>query len=139
MRAIIFILSLLLSLPAAAQTLVYRDGKEWRPFTEPRAFVRADNGEKEELWPDAVRKALASRAWTEKDLAIYGLAVAEPMMVPEGKQAVGDPIYVEKDGKVVEQRALEDIPPPPPPPVETVEDKLAKIGLTLDELREALQ
>ena len=78
--------------------------------------------------------------WADGELAEFGLARAEPFVLPEGKVTVGEARYVERKGKIYEEFELEDAPPPPPEP--TKEEKLAALlaesGLTLDDLKEAL-
>lgn len=79
---------------------------------------------------------LADGTWSEADLDPYGLKVAVPFTVPEGKRIAGALRLVEVNGTPHEDFDLEDIPPPPPPP--TAEEKLAAAGLTVAELRQLL-
>ena len=78
--------------------------------------------------------------WSDEELAQVGLACAAPFIVPEGKVAVGEARYVEKKGKIHEEFALEA--PPPPPPEPTKDEKIAALlgerGLSLADLKEAL-
>lgn len=87
-----------------------------------------------------IRQLVDEGVWTEADLAVHGLRAAEPFAVPEGKIAVGEPRYVEKDGKVSEERDIEDAPPPPPEPTkaERLAAMLGEHGLSLVDLKEAL-
>lgn len=74
--------------------------------------------------------------WDASALEPYGLRVAGFQGLPAGKQRVGEPRYVERGDEVVEEWDLEDIPPPPPEP--TPSEKLAALGLSIDDLRSLL-
>lgn len=111
------------------RTILYRDGRQEEEDCDPypvRDMV--DIGK--------VAALVAEGVWGEEELARYGLAAAEDDPVPEGKQRIGEPSYVEEDGTVRRVFELEDIPPPPPPPTraEKVDAALALLGVTRDEL-----
>lgn len=111
------------------RTIHYADGRTEEEQCEPYPVPFVLNMAK-------VEELLASEVWTDDDLAPYGLQVAVPFEVPEGKQVVGQASYVEDDGIVSEVFDVEDIPPPPPPP--TAEERLAAAGLTVEDLRALL-
>lgn len=79
---------------------------------------------------------VADGVWSEVDLAPLGLKVAAPFTPDPSKQRVGGARYVERDGEVVEEYDQEDIPPPPPEP--TPAEKLASLGLSVDDLKALL-
>ena len=113
--------------------LHYNDGRIVEIEVDPyRAEEPIDAGR--------VGALLAEGIWTEADLERYGLRMAEPFAVPEGKITVGEARYVEKKGKVYEQFDLQDAPPPPPEPSrqEKLEAMLDAHGLSLADLKEAL-
>lgn len=74
-------------------------------------------------------------SWTDEDRAKFGVFMAEPFETPAGKVKVGQARYERQGDNVVE---VYDTEPEPAPKVLTVEDKLARIGLTLAELKAAL-
>jgi hypothetical protein len=78
-----------------------------------------------------VETLLDDGTWTEADLAPYGLKVAVPFTVPQGKRIIGSPSYIEDGDAIREVYDTEDVPPPPPPP--TAEEKLLSAGLTPEE------
>jgi len=90
---------------------------------------------KELLTASAVENLVASGLWQAEDIAPFGLYVARPFEVPEGKQRVGVLRIVEIDGEPAEDYDVEDIPPPP---VLTPAEKLAQANLSVAELRELL-
>ena len=93
----------------STRTVNYEDGRSEQEDCEPYPVsFQLDMGKVERLVRDGV--------WSADDLAAYGLAKVEPFAVPEGKQRIGEPSYVEADGVVSEVYELEDLPPPPPPP-----------------------
>lgn len=107
----------------------YADGRSEQEDCEPYPVpFQLDMGKVERLVRDGV--------WSADELAAYGLALALPFTVPEGKQRVGAPAYIEAKGVVSEVYEVEDIPPPPPPPTPT--EKLASAGLTVEELKALL-
>lgn len=114
---------------ASTRAVTYQDGRTEEEACEPYPVPVV-------LDLNRVRQFLADGTWTEADIAPFGLVEAEPFEVPEGKQAIGAPSYVEADGVVCEVYELEDLPPPPAPP--TAEERLAAAGLTVDELRALL-
>ena len=113
----------------STRTVTYADGRQEQEDCTPYPVDETvDLGKIERLVADGV--------WGDKELTTYGLKVAVPFIVPEGKQRIGDPHYVESNGVVNEEYDVEDIPPPPPPPPPpTAEQKLAALGLTREELR----
>jgi hypothetical protein len=80
-----------------------------------------------------VAQLVADGVWTSDDLAAHGVKITEPFEVPDGKQRVGEPRYVESKERVSQVYDLEDAPPPPPEL--TPEQKLNALGLTVAELR----
>lgn len=81
-----------------------------------------------------VEEAVRLGTWTEKELADRGLQLCESFVVPEGKDPVGEPRYVEVDGTWIEERDVVDRPPPDPPL--TPEERLLHYAhLTVDELK----
>lgn len=83
-----------------------------------------------------VERFVAQGTWTQGDLDKYGLKVAAPFVAPEGKQSVGKPRYVEKDGVVSEVFDVEDRPPPAAEPTraERFDALAASTGLSPDDL-----
>lgn len=113
----------------STRTVHYADGRNEEEACEPYPVpFQLDLGKVERLVHDGT--------WGEEELAAYGLARPAPFSVPEGKQRVGEPSFVEIDGAVAEVYAVEDLPPPPPPP--TPAEKLASAGLTVEDLRALL-
>lgn len=107
----------------------YADGRSEEEACAPYPVpFQLDMGKVERLVQEGV--------WTAEELAAYGLAQAAPFSIPEGKQRVGAPAYIEAKGVVSEVYEVEDIPPPPPPPTPT--EKLASAGLTVEELKALL-
>jgi len=78
---------------------------------------------------------------SDAELAARKLYRAAPFVVPEGKRIAGTERF-ERDGtgRVTQVYDVEDIPPPPPEP--TAAEKVAMlagmVGLTAEELRQAL-
>lgn len=109
-------------------TAHYEDGRpdEELPCTPyPVDTAPMDTGKIEQLFAEGV--------WGDAEKALYGLVQAEPFAPPKGKQIAGAPRYVgKKAGRVAEEYDVEDAPPPPAPP--SAEEKLARAGLTTDEL-----
>lgn len=136
-------------------TLVKQIEGEWRPVAGVQTLARMVNtcvvtyhdGRTAELPCDPypveevldmgkVEQLVAEGLWDAAALEPYGLRVAGFQGVPAGKQRVGEPRYVEHGDEVVEEWDLEDIPPPPPEP--TPVEKLAALGLSIDDLRSLL-
>jgi hypothetical protein len=109
-------------------TIHYADGRAEEVTVAPYET-------KELLTASAVEGLLASGLWQPADIAPFGLHVAAPFALPEGKRTIGALRIVEIDGVPAEDYDLEDIPPPP---VLTAAEKLALSGLSVDELREIL-
>lgn len=76
--------------------------------------------------------------YSNGELAELGLARLVPFVVPEGQHAIGEPIYVEEDGVVSEVYDTEPLPPPPELVQLTPAEKLAALGLTVDDIRALL-
>lgn len=52
---------------------------------------------------------ILSDSWTAEERAAFGVYIVEPMVIPDGKVAVGMPSYERNGwGQVIEVRALED-------------------------------
>lgn len=113
----------------ATCTVTYHDGRQTEVACDPYPIAETlDLGKVEQL--------LADGLWGADDLAPYGLHIAGKQDVPAGKQRAGEPRYVEHNGEVVEEWELEDIPPPPADPTPT--EKLAALGLSVEDLKELL-
>ena len=110
--------------------ITYRDGRCERVKVEsyPVDTAPLDAGKVERL--------LAEGVWGDAEKQAFGIAIAEPFVVPEGKRRVGDLSIVEVDGVPAENFEVEDLPPPPPPP--TPAQKLAEAGLTQEELDQVI-
>lgn len=109
-------------------TIHYADGRSEEVTVAPYET-------KDLLTASAVENLIASVIWQAADIAPFGLHVAAPFAVPEGKRTVGALRIVEVDGEPAEDYDLEDIPPPP---VLTPAEKLAQANLSVAELRELL-
>lgn len=107
-----------------ADTARRQDGQEVR--VEP--YPVQDNFDSRK-----VQQLLVEGVWTEDELRPYGLRGAIPFKEPDGQRRVaGAPqSFVEHQGYVYEIYQTEDIPPPP---VLTPEEKLAKAGLSPEEV-----
>ena len=108
---------------------VYADGRQVEVACDP---YQADVV----MSASAVSALLSAGTWTQNDLDPFGLKVAVPFVVPDGKQISGSLVIVDVDGVPHEDYPVEDIPPPPPPP--TAAEKLEAAGLTVDELKQLL-
>lgn len=82
-----------------------------------------------------ITASVVDQYWSDAELGDYGLKRVQQAEVPEGKR-VTSRTYAPVDGKVQEVVVLEDIPIPAP---RTVAEKLADIGLTVEELKEAMK
>lgn len=110
-------------------TLVRKIDGVWEAVT---GVVSLGEGDEAVTLDMAKVESLVSRGqWNADSIAPYGLKIAEPFVVPEGKQRVGSARFVEVNGVVSEEYDVEDLPPPPPPP--SPEEKLAAAGLTQEE------
>lgn len=104
----------------------YADGRSEEEACEPYPVpFQLDVGKAERL--------VQQGTWSAEEIGAYGLLVAVPFSVPEGKQRVGHPSYVEGQGVVSEVYEVEDLPPSPTPA-----EKLAAAGLTVEELKALL-
>lgn len=113
----------------ATCTVTYHDGRQAEAPCDPYPVA--------EMLDLAKVQALVARGvWSAADLEPYGLRAVVVQDVPEGKRRIGDPSYVERDGEVIEEWVLEDVPPPPPDP--TPAEKIAALGLTRDDLKALL-
>jgi hypothetical protein len=114
--------------------LTYHDGRRTEIDVDPYPVTeRLDVGKVDRLAADGT--------WGDDELGAYGLAVASPFVVPEGKRAIGEPAYIAApDGTVAEVFEVEDLPPPPPDLTvdEKVDAMLAAHGLTRDDFRKAI-
>lgn len=136
-------------------TLVKQLDGEWRPLGGVQALTRMvdtcvvtyHDGRQQQLPCDPypieenvdlgkVEQLLADGVWGDVELQPYGLRLAGYQGLPQGKQRVGEPRYIERKGEIVEEWDLEDIPPPPPEP--TPAEKLASLGLSVDDLKALL-
>ena len=90
------------------------------------------SGAKGRVYAAATLARLASEGRTA-ELAALGLSVAVDAAVPAGKVRVGEPTMRKVDGVATRVWTLEDAPPPPPDP--TPAEKLARAGLSLDDLK----
>lgn len=86
-----------------------------------------------------VMQAVSSGVWDEKELADRGLFLCTPFEAPVGKQAVGDPRYVQdKTGTWQQEYDVQDaviVPQAIPTPAEMFE---LKTGITIAQLKELL-
>ncbi|OEO32760.1 hypothetical protein VW23_009950 [Devosia insulae DS-56] len=113
----------------ATCSVTYHDGRQTEMPCEPYPVEEVlDLGKVEQL--------LAEGSWGAEELARFGLRRARGVDVPEGKQRVGQPRYVERKGEVVEEWALEEVAPPAADP--TPAEKLAAWGLSVDDLKQLL-
>ncbi|TPL00245.1 MULTISPECIES: hypothetical protein [unclassified Mesorhizobium] len=114
-------------------TAVYGDGRQVETTCDPYPVEIQMNG-------DSLRGFYDQGLWTIEEVEAVGGRIAMPFEVPEGKQPVGSPYYVETDGVVQQTNEVEDIPPVPEPP--TVEAKVAAMlagyDLSVSELKSAL-
>lgn len=106
----------------------YADGRAEEVTVEPYET-------KELLTASVVESFIASGLWQAADIEPFGLKIAAPFVVPEGKRRAGPLRIVEIGGEPAEDYDVEDIPPEPVP---TAAEKLAQSGLTVAELRELL-
>lgn len=110
----------------ATCTVTYHDGRQLEVACEPYPVAETlDLGKVEQLIADGL--------WGDADLAPYALRVAGSQAVPAGKQRVGEPRYVERGEEVIKEWELEDVAPPPPEP--TPAEKLAALGLSVEDLK----
>lgn len=113
----------------ATCTVTYHDGRRLEVACEPYPVAETlDIGKVEQL--------IAEGHWGDDDLAPYGLRTARAEEVPEGQQRVGSPSYVERDGEIFERWETEKIPSPQADP--TAAERLAALGLSVDDLKQLL-
>jgi hypothetical protein len=113
----------------ATCTVSYHDGRQLEQACDPYPVAETlDLGKVEQL--------LAAGLWGAAELAPYGLRVTHAEGLPEGRQRVGEPRYVEREGEIIEEWTLEEVPMPTPAP--TAAEKLAALGLTAEELKQLL-
>lgn len=114
-------------------TAVYGDGRQIETMCDPYPIDVQMNG-------DNIRGLYDQGIWSLMEVEAVGGKIAEPFDVPNGKQTVGSPSYVEKDRVVLQVYKIEDIPPPPEPPMP--EDKvgamLATFDLSISDLKSVL-
>ena len=77
-----------------------------------------------------------AREGRTSELESYGVTVAAREAVPDGKRATGWTLVKGKGGKIVQRPTLEDIPVQEE---RTTADKLADMGLSVDELASAIE
>lgn len=108
---------------------------EWAGHNEPmpktvnNRQVTYEDGrsETEECEPYQIFVTLSASAlggWSADELAVFGLKYAVPFVVPDGKQLVGAPRYIE-DGEAVRQEY--DVIDIPPPTLEELKDMAAAL------------
>jgi hypothetical protein len=89
-------------------------------------------------YPVRVKPPEVALAWPKAEREAVGLFEVTPFTPPQGKQRVGEPSYARDGDRVVEVFAVEDVPPPP-----TRDDKIARMlaghGLSVLDLRAALE
>jgi hypothetical protein len=114
-------------------TAVYGDGRQVETPCDPYPVEIHMNG-------DSLRNFFDQGMWTLEEVHNVGGEIALPFSVPEGKQTVGRPSYVETDGVVQQVYEVEDIPPAPEPPTpaEKVAGMLAGWELSLADLKAVL-
>lgn len=114
-------------------TAVYGDGRQVETPCDPYPVEIQMNG-------DSLRGFYDQGLWTLEEVGAVGGKIAVAFEVPEGKQIVGVPSYVEADGVVRQVYEIQDIPPPPEP--RSAEDKvgsmLAGYDLSMSELKSVL-
>jgi hypothetical protein len=112
---------------------VYGDGRQVETACDPYPVEIQMNG-------DSLRRFYDQGIWTLREVEAVGGKIAVPSVVPEGKQVVGAPSYVETAGVIQQSYEMQDIPPPPDPP--TPEDRvgtmLAGYDISISELKSVL-
>lgn len=92
---------------------------------------------------DNIRGFYDQDIWTLEEIEAFGGKIAVPFAAPDGFRATGAPLYTvdEGTGIVSQQYAIEEIPPPPPAPTpaEKVANMLGDYGISLEELKVALE
>jgi hypothetical protein len=85
--------------------------------TKPGVFERI-TGNPVLLSRDGRRKAplrtILALSWTAEERAKFGVYLAVPCTVPDGKIAVGSPRFEHQGSKLVELRELQEAPAPEP-------------------------
>lgn len=114
-------------------TGVYGDGRQVEIPCDPYPVEIQMNGE-------SLRGFYDQGIWTIEEVEAVGAKIAVPFQVPEGKQVVGPPEYVETDGVVQQVYEVEDVPPPQALP--SIEDRvgsmLAGYDLSISDLKSVL-
>lgn len=89
-------------------------------------------------------RTILSQSWTAEMRAEFGIYLAEPVEIPEGKRALGSPRYERQGSAIAEVYDLENEPRqtqamPAEIDKRTAEEKVADLasalGVTLDEFR----
>jgi hypothetical protein len=80
----------------------------FEPITGNPVLLSLDGKEKAPL------AVVLHHSWTDEDRARFGVYMAEPATIPDGKVAVGQPRYERYGGKVVEIRDVGDASKPQP-------------------------
>lgn len=119
-------------------TLVRKENKKWVRVSGTETLAD-DEGNVAALDVAKIERLLADGVWTEEDIGRYGLARAEDFVPPEGERPIGLPTFVERSGKVFAEYETEIIPEPPSQEEMSVEQKLAAVGLTIEDIKSALK
>jgi len=114
-------------------TAVYGDGRQVETPCDPYPVDVQTNG-------DNLRGFYDQGLWTIEEVEAVGGRIAVPFEVPEGRQVVGAPSYVETDGVVQQLYEVEDIQPPAEPPAaeEKVSAMLGGYDISINELKSVL-
>jgi hypothetical protein len=125
--------SLVVQQVVGSYTAIYGDGRQIETPCDPYPIDVQMNG-------DNIRGLYDQGIWSVAEIEAVGGRIALPFEVPEGKQAVGAPSYVEADGLIQQVFEVEDIPPAPEPPTadEKVGAMLAGYGVSIGELKSVL-
>lgn len=112
---------------------VYGDGRQVETPCDPYPVeVQIDGDRLQQIYDQGI--------WSLEEVEAVGAKVAVLFEVPEGKQTVGAPSYVETGGAVRQLYQVEDIPTPPEPP--TAEEKvgamLANFDVSTSDLKSVL-
>lgn len=67
---------------------------------------------------DGTRKAtlrtILHASWSAEDRAAFGVQLVEPVAVPAGKRAIGETRFTKRDGRIIAEQDLADLPAPRP-------------------------
>ena len=114
-------------------TAVYGDGRQVDIPCDPYPVEIQMDG-------DSLRGFYDQGIWTLDEVQAIGGDIAVPFEVPEGKQTVGAPSYVEAEGHIQQVFEIGDVPPQPEPPTagEKATAMLLSYNLSLSELKSIL-